>query len=330
MTKSLQNKQNSNRRLSKKKNIKGGVPKTLPPNYMYLIYTPAVCAEGNYLLHIRYLGLNVKQAFQYYHSLFTEYIELLKQKGILSAVHRITLNQCRGYSEIGRHYLNLSGRDEWLQNPLDAHSTVQIINAFNFREILRRNAVDHLVQSELNTDAYDSYLPILAKLNISTGTITRDIFFHTDDISDDSLVVEENLYNYVDNGNVPETTYELIEQLQIVPEKVVILHFLQDLAMFTSDKVSEENDVDYVRSVINTRYPNAHELNSIDILPTVIDNPNVMLTNDAYTFKIPVEGFDISAYNIVTSEDFIEITPAEETSLKMNSLAPITKVMGRT
>ena len=329
MTKSLQNKQNFNRRLSKKNNIKGGRPPTLTPKYMYLIYTPAVCAEGNYLLHIRYLGLNVKQAFQYYHSLFNEYIELLEQKGIRSSVHSITLNQSRGYNEIGRYYLNQSARREWLQNPFDIHSTVQIINAFNFREILRRNAVDHLVHSGLNLDAYDSYLPILAKLNISSGNITRDIFFHTDDISDDRLAVEENLYNYVDKGNVPETTYELIEQLQTVPEKLVILHFLQDLAMFTSDELSEDNDVEYVRTVVNTRYPNAKELNSIDILPTLRDNPNVMLTNDAYTFKIPVEGLDISEYNIVTSEDFIEIRQNEEVSLKIQSLAPITKVIGR-
>ena len=101
MNKSLHNKKNSNGKTSKKKTQKGSAPLPSIPNYMYLIYTKGVCAEGPYLYHIRYLGFNLKQAFQYYHCLFTEYIELiesihhLSREGIRSGVHRIILNQCR-------------------------------------------------------------------------------------------------------------------------------------------------------------------------------------------------------------------------------------------
>ena len=73
-----------------------------------------------------------------YYCLFKEYTKLIEKRQIRSGVHRITFNQCRGYSEIGRYYLELSGQHEWLQNPLNEYSTTKIMNAFNFSSVLRK------------------------------------------------------------------------------------------------------------------------------------------------------------------------------------------------
>ena len=328
MKKSLHNKFTLNRKLSKINNRKGGAPPPTPPNYMYLIYTKDVCEEGTYLYHVRYLGLNLKQAFEYYHCLFNIYNELIQERQIRSGVHRITLNQCRGYSEIGRHYISLSGRREWLQNPLNEYSTAKIINAFNFSSVLRKNAIDHLVDRGSNTDAYDSYLPILSKLDVSSGRISRDIFFHEDAIYDDTLVYDEQLYNFLDQGNVVPTAYNLIDQIGSLPSKTVTLHFQDDLNMFRPTQESfEEFDIETTRSIINKRYPNPKELNSIHVIPALENNLNVILSKKAYTFNIPIEGLDISQYNVVLSNDYMEFSPAEETPLNIRAIDQIVKII---
>jgi len=323
---------NIKRKISKKKQQKGGLPSnvSLVPNYIYLIYTNGLCAEGTYLYHVRYLGFNIKQVFMYYHCLFKEYNKLIQERGIMSGIHRITLNQCRGYSEIGRHYLELSGQDEWLQNPLNEYSTAKIINAFNFSSVLRKNAIDYLVESSINTNAYDSYLPILVKLNVSSGRINRDIFFHEDAIYDDTLIYDEELYNFLDQGNVVPRAYEIIDQIELVYNKTVILRLLDDLNMFRPSQESfEEFDIASVRSIINKRYPNPKELTGINVLPTLENNLNVILSKNAYTFNIPIEGLDISQYNVILSNDYMEFRPEEETQLRMRSIQGILNIVNR-
>lgn len=295
---------------------------------MYLIYTNGLCAEGTYLYHVRYIGFNIKQAFKYYHCLFREYNKLIQDRRISSGVNRITLNQCRGYSQIGRHYLDIEGKQDWLQNPLNEYSTAKIINSFNISSVLRKNAMDTLVERGYNTNAYDSYLPILVKLDVSSGRITRDIFFHEDDISDDTLQYEHELYNYLDQGNVIPSAYELIDQIELVSNKTVILRLLDDLNMFRPSQESfEEFNIEYVRKIINKRYPNLKELNAIHVLPTVENNLNVILSKNAYTFKIPMEGLDISEYNVILSNDFLEFTPEEETPLRIGSIQQIINIV---
>ena len=104
MRNSLQKKQNKNRKLSKKNNQKGGHPPrahSLP--YLYLIFTEAMCEEGTYLYHVRYIGFNLKYVFQYYHALHSEYTELLQERRLTSSIHPITLRQGRAFNEIGRY-----------------------------------------------------------------------------------------------------------------------------------------------------------------------------------------------------------------------------------
>jgi hypothetical protein len=330
MKKSLHNKFRLNHKLSKINNRKGGKPPPRPPNYMYLIYTSGLCAEGTYLYHVRYLGFNLKQAFQYYHCLFNIYNELIQERHIRSGVNRITLNQCRGYSEIGRNYLYTSGQPEWLQNPSNEYSTVKIINAFNFSSVLRKNAMDNLFERGINTDAYDSYLPILAKLDVSSGRVSRDIFFHEDAINDDTLAYDEQLYNFLDQGNVVPSAYSAIDVIEPIPSKTVTLHLQDDLNMFRSSQESfEEFDIESTKNIINKRYPNLKELNSIHVIPALENNSDVILSKKAYTFNIPIEGLDISQYNVVLSNDYMEFLPEEETALQIQSIDQIVRIVNR-
>jgi hypothetical protein len=330
MRNSLQ-KKNKNRNLSKKNNQKGGHPTRAHSSpYLYLIYTEAICEEGTYLYHVRYIGFNLKHVFQYYHALHSEYTELLQERRVTSSIHPITLRQGRAFNEIGRYYTNLPGQNKWLQNPSDPYSSAQIINAFQFRSVLRRNTIDHFVQSGLN-DAYDTYFPNLVQFNIASNRINRSNFFdpEIDEIEIDNLDVpyEDRLYNLIDGNNVLPTTYELINETPIIQEKIVTFEFRDHLGMFDSEDIPDDETKENVRNIVNKMYPNAKELNSIKIMPSERNNLNVILSNASYTFKISEVGLDVSAYNIVLSNKFLDISIDQETPLAMASLAPISKVM---
>jgi len=329
MKKSLTNK--NNRKLSKRNQHGGNPSNPLESPYLYMIYTESLSAEGVYLYHIRYIGFNLIHVFQYYHSLHTEFTELLTQRHLASNVHPIILRQARGFNTIGQHFAELSQHGHWLQNPTDINSTAKIINAFNFNAIYRRNALDHLVRNGINTNAYDSYFPYLVQLNTTTGRINRELFFdpEIDEISISSDVpYDDRLYNMLDNGQVLVTSYPRINQMPIIQNKSITLEFLDDLGMFHSQNLPDEQTQANVRNIINKRYPNAKELNSIRILPDERTNINVLLSNNSYTFNIPVVGLEISSYNIVLSNQFVRLVPyAEEVPFVITCIAPITQVI---
>ena len=327
----LQKKQNRNKKLSKKNNQKGGnPPRTHSLPYLYLIFTEAICEEGTYLYHVRYIGFNLKYVFQYYHALHTEYTELLQEHRLRSSIHPITLRQGRAFNEIGRYYTNLPGQSKWLQNPSDPYSSAQIINSFDFRSIFRRNTLDHLVRSGL-IDAYDNYFPNLVQFNITSNRINRSNFFDPEideiEISNEDIPYEDRLYNLMDGVNVLPSTYELINEAPIVQEKIVTFEFRDHLGMFESEDIPDDETHENVRNIVNKMYPNAKELNSIKIIPSERNNLNVILSNQSYTFKISQVGLDVSAYNIILSNKFLDISIDQETPLTMASLAPINKVM---
>jgi len=329
MKKSLTNKYN--RKLSKRNQYAGNPNNPLESPYLYMIYTESLSAEGVYLYHIRYIGFNLIHVFQYYHSLYTEFIELLTQRQLTSNIHSILLRQARAFNTIGQHFAALSRHGQWLQNPSDINSTAKIINAFNFNAIYRRNALDHLVQSGINIEAYDSYFPYLVQFNTTTGRINRDIFFdpEIEEISISSDVpYDDRLYNMIDNGQVHATTYTRISQMPIIQNRSISLEFLDDLGMFHSRNLPDEQTQANVRNIINKRYPNVKELNSIRILPDERTNINVILSNNSYTFNIPKVGLEISSYNIVLSNQFVELDPNdEEVPFVITCIAPITQVI---
>ena len=70
---------------------------------------------------------------------------------------------------------------------------------------------------------------------------------------------------------------------------------------------------------MNNRYPNTKELNNIRIYPSsIINYINLHLIEKWYTFNIPVVGLDISSYNIVLSNQFLELNPNQVVSLTIN------------
>lgn len=327
MAKSLKNKRNKKRKLSIKNNYVGGVP----PNYIYLIYTEAQCSEGIYLYHVRYLGYNLKEVLKYYHSMFTRYRNLSARTNAESYIAQDYINKCIGYSEIGRHYIFQPGQSEWLQDPLDIHSTESIINSFNFKNIYRRNAIDHLVRTNLNGSAYDGEFPHLVKLDISAGSITRDQFYHGDSVSDERVSNENTLEYLVENdGTVPMSTYQLIDRMNVVGSKVTKLDFLDDLGMFTSNPHRHNDQLPFVRDVVNKRYPKARELNRILVQTYELENAVLtQLLAGSYTFNIPTQGLDVSHLNIVLSEGYFEIFPNEIAPLDIRALNNVLFIVNR-
>jgi hypothetical protein len=73
-----------------------------------------------------------------------------------------------------------------------------------------------------------------------TGIINHSNFFDQEIdeiwISNEDVPYDDRLYNLIDYGKVPEKTYELINQMTIIPNKSITLEFLNDLGLFTSDK----------------------------------------------------------------------------------------------
>ena len=170
----------------------------------------------------------------------------------------------------------------------------------------------------------------MVKLDVSSGRRNRDIFFHEDALYDDTLIYDQELYHFLDQGNVIPGAYDLIDHIELVSDKTVNLRLLDDLNMFRSSQESfEEFDIEPTRSIINKRYPNSKELNSIHVLPTLENNLKVILSKDAYTFNIPMQGLDISQYNIILSNDFIEFSPEEEAPLTIKSIDQILKIVNR-
>jgi hypothetical protein len=113
-----------------------------------------------------------------------------------------------------------------------------------------------------------------------------------------------------------------------VPSKTVTLHLQDDLHMFRPSQESfDEFDIETTKSIINKRYPNPKELNTIHVIPSLENNLNVILSKNTYTFNIPIQGLDISQYNVVLSNEFIDISPEEETTLQIQSIDQIVKII---
>jgi len=313
-----QNRKSVNRtRFNKRKSLRnnkkvGGAN----PTYLYLIYTEAPCSEGAYLFHIRYLGFNLKDTLQYYHSLFTQYVKL--KEGHKSNIDRSYITYASGLSSIGRHYLDISDQSYWLQEEQNPYTTFELYTMLNLQERIRADAVKHLVDSKLSNSAYDSYLPMLVKLNISTGKIERDIFYHQDSVYDETIQAEDNLRVLVnDEGGAPQSTLDLIDNMDKITSTKVKLHFLKELGLFHSVSYQIRETVAFTRSIVNKRYPNAKELNSIEIVPTTktpVEAVQILqiLTDTDYTLTIPSVGLDVSQFNVVLSDGYFAITPEED------------------
>jgi hypothetical protein len=305
------NKKNKNIRKSIKnfKKVGGVLPK-----YLYLIYTEAPCALGNYLFHIRYLSLNLKDALQYYHSFFTKYLKLSQgHKSFLKEY----LNYATGLSSIGKYYLDAEKRENWLQHPSISYSNIDKLYVWSHDEEVRNSAVKHLVDSNLNEYAYDSYCPFLVKLDISSGEITRDIFYKKEDtVFDDRISSENQLSVLVNkNGDIPQSTLNLIEEMHIAPTTLVSLHFLKELGLYTSSHRPVDETVGTTKAIVNKRYPSAKELDAMRFTEISLDMASTfsnIITDDDFILLVPSVGLDISNYNIVLSEGYFEIKRSEE------------------
>ena len=120
-----------------------------------------------------------------------------------------------------------------------------------------------------------------------------------------------------DDGEIPQSTLDLIEKMDRIPNTMVILHFLKELGLFNSVSYQLKETVQYTRSIVNKRYPNAKELNSIEIVPTrktPVEAVQILqiLTDTAYHLTIPSVGLDVSQFNVVLSDGYFAITPEED------------------
>ena len=120
-----------------------------------------------------------------------------------------------------------------------------------------------------------------------------------------------------DDGGIPQSTLDLIEKMDRIPNTKVILHFLKELGLFNSVSYQLKETVPYTRSIVNKRYPNAKELNSIEVLPTTKTTGLAaeifqILSDTDYTLTIPSVGLDVSQFNVVLSDGYFTITPEED------------------
>ena len=120
-----------------------------------------------------------------------------------------------------------------------------------------------------------------------------------------------------DEGGIPQSTLDLIDKMDKIPNTMVILHFLKELGLFKSVSYSLKETVPYTRSIVNKRYPNAKELNSIEIVPTrktPVEGAQILqiLTDTAYHLTIPSVGLDVTQFNVVLSEGYFTITEEED------------------
>ena len=289
----LNGRRSGNRRMRNNYKI-GGSP---IPKYLYLIHTNAACADGEYLMHVRYIGFNLKDAFTYFRSLFTVYEQLRANK--TSSIHESYIERIRNYSIIGKHYLELADQDEWLQTRSNTASTAVNLDA---NSAFKLHNFQKLVDKGENLSAFDGYAPQLSVLDIESGTINRSEFYHTDDISDERVQSDFLRRLVTDEGTIPEESLSIINDMDIIRDTTINIQFLEELGLFTSWHVRPDpKTVNDTRKHISEQYPCAKELNSIELVPssTVKDYKNV--------FEVPENGLDVSRFNIVLSDGYFAV-----------------------